>query len=219
MESSSPQPQDTGAVQLTHLRFGLKSLGIMFDNVEILLVQLLRYTVLQSTFRVLKFRGWFRVCFFWCTLKSILHSTFRVPNFRDWFGVARQTKEPGRKHTYINIIYIYIHITYMLYNSRSQVFRHASIQYVFTSLNQHLQQDQRYCKGHKTISAHPSCATSFTQKNLLHGLDGTQVTSDIYNDIGKGWPHRVSSLEADPRIHIHITTIWPKRIENNRTQK
>ena len=54
MESSSPQSQDTGAVQLTHLRFGLKSLGIMFDNVGILLVQL--YGILQSTFRVLKFR-------------------------------------------------------------------------------------------------------------------------------------------------------------------
>ena len=40
VESSSPQPQDTGAVQLTHLRFGLKSVGIMFDNVGILLVQL-----------------------------------------------------------------------------------------------------------------------------------------------------------------------------------
>ena len=45
MESSSPQPQDTGAVQLTHLRFRLKSVGIMFANVGILLVQLLRYTV------------------------------------------------------------------------------------------------------------------------------------------------------------------------------
>ena len=49
VESSSPQPQDTGAVQLTHLRFGLKS-------VRILLVKPSRYSILQSTFRVPNFR-------------------------------------------------------------------------------------------------------------------------------------------------------------------
>ena len=47
VESSSPQPQDTGAVQPTHLRFGLKSVRIMFNNVGILLVQLLRYTTIH----------------------------------------------------------------------------------------------------------------------------------------------------------------------------
>ena len=48
----------------------------------------------------LKFRDWFGVSFFWCTLKGILHSTFRVPKLRDWFGVARQTKEHGRNFTW-----------------------------------------------------------------------------------------------------------------------
>ena len=40
VESSSPQPQDTGAKQLTHLRFGLKSVGI-------LLVKPSRYTTIH----------------------------------------------------------------------------------------------------------------------------------------------------------------------------
>ncbi len=44
MESCRPQPEDTGAVQLAHLLFGLKSVGIIFDKVGILLVQLLQYT-------------------------------------------------------------------------------------------------------------------------------------------------------------------------------
>ena len=56
VESSSPQPQDTGAVQLTHLRFGLKSVGICRDTSS--------QGILQSAFRVLKFRDWFGVSFF-----------------------------------------------------------------------------------------------------------------------------------------------------------
>ena len=39
MESSIPQPQDTGAVQLTHQRFGLTSVGIFLVKFRVLKVR------------------------------------------------------------------------------------------------------------------------------------------------------------------------------------
>ena len=44
--------------------------------------------MLETTFRVFNFRGWFGVSSLYCTLQSTLETTSRVFNFRDWFGVS-----------------------------------------------------------------------------------------------------------------------------------